>query len=94
MTYAAVTQSSTVDTSYNGWNNYETWLVNLWLTNDESSYYQLAQILALYSDVVSQGDAIEEWVRADQAITTGLYADLINAALGKVSWYEIAENNQ
>jgi len=90
----AVKATQNIDTSYYGWNNYETWLVNLWLTNDESSYYQLTQILALYGDIVSQGDAIEELVRAEQIIDTGLYADLIEAALGKVSWYEIAENNQ
>jgi hypothetical protein len=23
---------------YNGWSNYETWCVNLWLTNDEGTY--------------------------------------------------------
>lgn len=26
------------DTKYNGWTNYETWNVNLWLENDEESY--------------------------------------------------------
>lgn len=25
------------DTTYNGWTNYETWLVNLWNTNDEGA---------------------------------------------------------
>ena len=26
------------DSKYNGWTNYETWAVNLWLTNEEGSY--------------------------------------------------------
>lgn len=25
------------ESKYNGWSNYETWAVNLWLTNEESS---------------------------------------------------------
>lgn len=26
------------ETTYNGWKNYETWNVNLWLVNDEGLY--------------------------------------------------------
>lgn len=26
------------DTTYNGWSNYETWLVSLWLNNEQTSY--------------------------------------------------------
>ena len=26
------------DKSYNGWKNYETWVVNLWLTNEQHPY--------------------------------------------------------
>ena len=27
------------DTTYNGWTNYETWNVALWVDNDEASYH-------------------------------------------------------
>lgn len=26
---------TTQDRTYNGWSTYETWLVNLWITNDQ-----------------------------------------------------------
>src|SRR5439155_26953515 len=29
---------SSEDKTYNGWSNYETWCVNLWLSNDEGTY--------------------------------------------------------
>jgi predicted RNA-binding protein with PUA-like domain len=32
-------QSNVLDTSYNGWENYETWNVALWLQNDEGLYH-------------------------------------------------------
>ena len=39
----------TKDTTYNGWVNYETWIVNLWITNDEDASKQLDQILTISS---------------------------------------------
>lgn len=41
------------DKTYNGWTNYETWLVNLWIQNDQALH------AALHADVVNADDAWE-----------------------------------
>lgn len=33
------------DTTYNGWKNYPTWCVNLWLSNDEGLYESASQLV-------------------------------------------------
>ncbi len=33
--------TQTLATEYNGWTNRETWVVNLWLSNDMESYYYI-----------------------------------------------------
>lgn len=93
------------DTKYNGWTNYESWLVNLWIDNDGSSDYwreraeKLAQekidaddtddlLASVASDLADEiKDQIEE---QSPAGVTGMYADLLNAALSAVDWREIA----
>jgi hypothetical protein len=32
-------QSNALDISYNGWENYETWNVALWINNDQRLYH-------------------------------------------------------
>lgn len=32
-------ETAAEDQTYNGWTNYETWCVNLWLSNEENSYH-------------------------------------------------------
>lgn len=35
----------TYETTYNGWKNYETWNVSLWINNDYENYKQAQQIM-------------------------------------------------
>ena len=77
------------ENTYNGWSTYETWLVNIWLTNDPSTYTAARETAA------DGARALREWVE-DWATETvppsSLTADLIGAALAEVDWDEITES--
>ena len=44
-------QTCLTDTTYNGWSNYQTWNVVLWIQNDEG-LYNLARTLSDYKELV------------------------------------------
>jgi hypothetical protein len=50
-------QSNALDISYNGWENYETWNVALWINNDEGLYH-LAMEAGNYEDFVDALEAV------------------------------------
>jgi len=86
--------------SYNGWTNYETWLVNLWMDNEEGSY-RGAQELArsALEDESDRDDAVQSVAEhlkeehesaAADAVPAGVFSDLVGAALSEVDWREIA----
>jgi len=96
-----------MDTSkrYNGWTNYETWAVNLWLSNEEPSYRYWEEVS---QEVADGAEATNIFTRAEQARFAladrlkaeheealpelqGFAGDLLNAALSEVNWGEIAE---
>lgn len=92
--------------TYNGWKNYETWNVALWLGNDEGTYNLVREMAgeAKTSDralteymgatpAIVLADALEELVKTDAPdLGASMYADLLGAALSEVDWHEIAEN--
>jgi len=85
-----------MDNRYNGWTNYETWNCKLWMDNDqgESEYWNDR---AKESDDVSDlAKELEGYYdeRAGEFMVgqSGFFADILNAALHKVNWYEIAEH--
>jgi len=92
--------------SYNGWSNYETWVTNLWLTNDENTYAQcrgLAEAAfagARPTATLTRGaryrldfaDALKELVSAGHPLqdSPGLFCDLLTGAIREINWAEIA----
>jgi hypothetical protein len=54
------------DTRYNGWTNYETWVVNLWMDNEEGSHdYWLEVAQEVSNDLETPTNSM---TRMDEAI--------------------------
>jgi hypothetical protein len=88
---------------YNGWTNYETWVVNLWITNDSGSagYWEAAADSAVREHdeyeprhtVREVADAMQSEIMDECLLEGGtMYCDLIGAAFCNVNWREIAEH--
>lgn len=75
---------------YNGWTNYETWLVALWLNNDQASYNALEALRADSGSELSKAERLEELVRELYEFEpVGIVGDLVNSAFAQVDWAEI-----
>ncbi len=78
---------------YNGWKNYETWCINLWLSNDEPLYRDIRELAAQHPQRRALALMIREYVEAmiDEHHLTGFIADLVNASVGETDFEEIAD---
>jgi hypothetical protein len=89
-------------TGYNGWTNYETWNLKLWLDNEEYSQREMSdKALELLNDNDGDEDTakgemsqyIEQCVEDNTPeLEASFYSDILNAAIREVNWYEIAES--
>lgn len=94
---------------YNGWKNYETWAVKLWIDNEQGSYeywreqtreaWKQADGPKAYTSETRRrralcilSDMLNDQHAAVRPEITGVFADLLGAALSEVDWYEIAEH--
>ena len=78
---------------YNGWTNYETWSVGLYLDNDEGSYLywqeQAGGDLDVYGLAAMLKEEHEDAIPAEMD-DAGFATDLLNAAMSEVNWDELA----
>ena len=80
-----------------GWSNYPTWCVNLWLTNDNQGLLDqakevLANSLDRYNAEDNLRDMISELAYAKVRGNNGLTNDLMAFTLSYVNWLEIIDS--
>lgn len=84
-------------TNYNGWSNRETWVANLWLTNDQESYYLLLEALKQSDRDFTCAEWLQEQLREqldEEAGNASMWSDLLSTAFYRVDWVEVIENNR
>lgn len=87
------------DQTYNGWTNYETWLVALWLDNERSSYEDIRQLVDENQklEIYQLGDLIKGYVEnmpeyLEATEKPSMINDLLTSALIEVDFTEIAQH--
>lgn len=89
---------------YNGWSNYPTWAVALWIGNEEPSYWHVSELAESWAEESREDGGILADLAfrifayvADSASIApvlgqaSLATDLLNSVLAAVNWQEIAE---
>jgi hypothetical protein len=80
---------------YNGWANYETWNVVLWLENDEGLYDMLQSLPTKTAASIHELCA-EIWPDVEnepgQVIALGCTPDRVAVDDDRIDWHEIAEH--
>ena len=88
---------------YQGYANYETWAVALWLDNDGALYDERLSVIDRAitepdperphrTEKWAVADALEAWVKGlAPDLGPTLWNDLLNASLGHVDWAELAD---
>ena len=82
--------------TYNGFANRETWLISLWLNNDQDSYELLSNVLGLRVSNTRKAEKLKALVSDqmyDLELEASLWCDLLGTALTRVDWCEVIEPN-
>lgn len=83
--------------NYNGWSNRETWVANLWLNNDQTSYCLLIEALKHSDSDFTCAEWLQEKLRDqldEEAGSSSMWSDLLSTAFYRIDWVEVIENNR
>ncbi len=78
---------------YNGWTNYETWNIKVWIDDAESLYFYWKEQTKKAITIEQLANTLKEYY--DNNIpedVVGAYLDILTTALECVNWQEIAES--
>ena len=90
------------NTTCNGWRNYPTWCMALWLSEYGFTIWDFGG-LSFWKEAYSRNEAVqilseslqncvEGLEELNQLPTTGVFCDLLRYSLSQVDWFEIAQN--
>lgn len=82
--------------SYNGYENYQTWAVALWLDNGESTSDLISDIIKHARSDYDAADQLKDIIEdmnplANQA---SMFTDILNSALSDINYLEIIESHK
>ena len=81
------------DTTYNGWKNKETWLVNIWYMDHMPEHFaDVEQYHVEPCELEETVVYIAEESEALSSLPAGLLSDFISTCWGEVDWHELAEH--
>jgi aromatic ring-opening dioxygenase catalytic subunit (LigB family) len=92
------------DRSYNGWKNYETWLISLHINNSQGLFEYMRQVAKDtasafphehgISRLIAVGDEVKDALLehvCDDLACGSIAAECVHVVMGEVYWVEIAE---
>jgi len=93
---ASLSNYSKVSQEYQGWSNYETWAVALYMDSDRGIYkYVMERANELKSDPdgwMVLADNLKELYEEQMPELEGAFGQLLSGAFSQVNWDEIAKN--